>query len=171
MRQKVVVFCLLPVLLFSSCVSGIPEKKVDDMKIHIVELNEFVEDNANLLETLLQVQSQYFGYRFFIQEGNVKVIKIDENANNVISERTIDNCEFFDNSVKEIIHQLTNELPDYGSINISPDEVMILMRQNDNKDVGIYLSTLSADFSGKRDAYCEQIVENWYAIIIYFPLA
>ena len=171
MRQKIVVLYLLPVLLLNSCVSRSPESKVDDMKIHIAELTGFVENNANSLKALLLVQSQLYEYSFFIHEGNVRVTRASENAYIVIAESSIDNCKFFDDTATEIIHHLTNELPDYGSISISPDDVMILMRQSDNKDVGLYLSTLFADFTGKRDAYCEQIDENWYATIYFFPLA
>ena len=169
MNRAIIIIIFFSILLLGSCGTRYPEPKIEKMKADIPELAAFIENNADSLDTLLQFQSQITEYKYHISGRRVAVSTIEEwfNAN---TRRYIYSCDHFDSAVKEALLTLSDAMSEVGDILIHPDELTFLLKKNEAKDVHMFLSNKYTPFRGKRDVYCEQIDETWYAVLIFTPL-
>ena len=170
MNRNIIIISFFSILLLASCtVRYYPGPKIEKMKADIPELVDFIENNADSLDTLLQFQSQITEYGYFVSDRTVSVIRVEE-RHKEISRSHINLCDHFDGAIRETLRALTDAMSEVGNITIHPDELNLLLKKNETKDVGMYLSNRYTPFHGKTDVYCEQIDETWYAVLIFFPL-
>ena len=137
-HEKVFMFALAVIMAFSSvsCRTRYIIRNVESMKMYLENAQQFVIDNTQSLEIVLNFQLQQDSVRFTIEEGSVRVFELS--SHKMIEEIILNDCTYMDNEVRSAISELSRNLPEYSFININAVSVLILFRQNDNKNAEIF---------------------------------
>jgi len=168
----VMLACVVSAILLFATGCATTTGMLDQMKKHIPEAAQFVDDYEGDLSVILGIQSRLTDVEYdFFQNGKVGINYLSDTAPYKNEDTTIDSCDFLSEKEKQVIQNLLSGLGEGGyCISVGPSETMVIYRGVGrgaiSTDLRITDAMDKANSSNIYASYCEQINDVWYARIV-----